>query len=128
MADETYGFETARVRLEEIAAQARRKDVSLEKSLDLLEEGVRLANLCTEQIDHTQWTAVVETAPEPAAEESETTAEDVVPAEAEGVSAEEDAVPCEVEPAGADSPGDVPVEDSHGASEEPPGEDPDVEA
>jgi glutaredoxin len=31
----------ARARLEEIVAQVRKKDVSLEKSLDLLEEGVR---------------------------------------------------------------------------------------
>ena len=52
-------FEQARVRLEEIAAQVRKKDTSLEKSLDLLEEGVRLANLCTELIDQTQWRAVV---------------------------------------------------------------------
>jgi len=44
MADEKYTFGTARVRLEEIAAEVRKKDTSLEKSLDLLEEGVRLAN------------------------------------------------------------------------------------
>jgi exodeoxyribonuclease VII small subunit len=53
MADEKYTFETARVRLEEIAAEVRKKDTSLEKSLDLLEEGVRLANICTELVDHT---------------------------------------------------------------------------
>jgi hypothetical protein len=33
----------------------RKKDTSLEKSLDLLEEGVRLANACTELIDHQDW-------------------------------------------------------------------------
>jgi hypothetical protein len=38
----------------------RKKDTSLEKSLDLLEEGVRLANACTELIDHQDW---VSTAP-----------------------------------------------------------------
>ncbi|MEL7667188.1 MAG: exodeoxyribonuclease VII small subunit [Actinomycetota bacterium] len=53
MADEKYTFETARIRLEEIAAEVRKKDTSLEKSLDLLEEGVRLANICTELVDHT---------------------------------------------------------------------------
>jgi exodeoxyribonuclease VII small subunit len=53
MADEKYTFETARVRLEEIASEVRKKDTSLEKSLDLLEEGVRLANICTELVDHT---------------------------------------------------------------------------
>ncbi|MRS13163.1 MAG: exodeoxyribonuclease VII small subunit [Actinobacteria bacterium] len=53
MADEKYTFEQARIRLEEIAAEVRKKDTSLEKSLDLLEEGVRLANVCTELVDHT---------------------------------------------------------------------------
>lgn len=53
MADEKYTFGTARVRLEEIASEVRKKDTSLEKSLDLLEEGVRLANICTELVDHT---------------------------------------------------------------------------
>jgi exodeoxyribonuclease VII small subunit len=52
MADESYSFSTARNRLEAIVAQVRKKDTSLEKSLDLLEEGVRLANACTELIDH----------------------------------------------------------------------------
>lgn len=55
MGDESYGFDTARVRLEEIVTQVRKKDVSLEKSLDLLEEGVRLANQCVDQIDHADW-------------------------------------------------------------------------
>lgn len=59
MADEQYTFTQARSRLEEIVTQVRRKDVSLEKSLDLLEEGVRLANSCTELIDHTEWRTVV---------------------------------------------------------------------
>lgn len=57
MADETYGFTQARVRLEEIVSSVRKKDTSLEKSLDLLEEGVRLANQCTELIDHADWEA-----------------------------------------------------------------------
>jgi exodeoxyribonuclease VII small subunit len=51
MPDERYTFETARIRLEEIAAEVRKKDTSLEKSLELLEEGVRLANICTELVD-----------------------------------------------------------------------------
>jgi len=57
MADETYSFAAARARLDEIVSQVRKKDVSLEQSLDLLEEGVRLANSCTELIDHTEWRA-----------------------------------------------------------------------
>lgn len=60
MADESYTFAQARTRLEEIVVQVRKKDVSLEKSLDLLEEGVRLANVCTELSDHTEWRAIVE--------------------------------------------------------------------
>ena len=59
MADEKYTFEQARVRLEEIASEVRKKDTSLEKSLDLLEEGVRLANTCTELVDHTDRSASV---------------------------------------------------------------------
>jgi len=59
MADERYSFTQARTRLEEIVTQVRKKDTSLEKSLDLLEEGVRLANVCTEQSDHTEWRSVV---------------------------------------------------------------------
>jgi len=60
MADERYTFAQARTRLEEIVAQVRKKDISLEKSLDLLEEGVRLANTCTELSDHTEWRTVAE--------------------------------------------------------------------
>ena len=56
MSDETYSFSTAKTRLEDIVVQVRKKDTSLEKSLDLLEEGVRLANACTELIDHADWT------------------------------------------------------------------------
>ncbi|KAF0209163.1 MAG: exodeoxyribonuclease VII small subunit [Actinomycetota bacterium] len=59
MTDERYTFEAARVRLEEIASLARKKDTSLEKSLDLLEEGVRLANICTDLVDHTDLSATV---------------------------------------------------------------------
>jgi exodeoxyribonuclease VII small subunit len=65
MTDESYSFTTARARLEEIVAQVRKKDTSLEKSLDLLEEGVRLANACTEQIDHADWGGTAAAAAEP---------------------------------------------------------------
>jgi len=57
MADERYTFEQAKARLEEIASEVRKKDTSLERSLDLLEEGVRLANICTELVDHTDLSA-----------------------------------------------------------------------
>lgn len=57
MSDESTGFSQAKARLEEIVSQVRKKDTSLEKSLDLLEEGVRLANRCTELIDQADWDA-----------------------------------------------------------------------
>lgn len=69
MPDDKYTFEQARIRLEEIAVEVRKKDTSLEKSLDLLEEGVRLANICTELVDHTDTSASV-TVPAPPATES----------------------------------------------------------
>lgn len=78
MPEESYGFAKARVRLEEIVSQVRKKDTSLEKSLDLLEEGVRLANQCTELIDHADWDA----AAAPAGDGDEAgTAGDSAPAE-----------------------------------------------
>lgn len=55
MTDERYTFTQARARLEDIVVQVRKKDCSLEQSLELLEEGVRLANVCTELSDHTEW-------------------------------------------------------------------------
>ncbi len=55
MPDEAYSFAQARARLEDIVTQVRKKDVSLETSLDLLEEGVRLASQCTELIDSADW-------------------------------------------------------------------------
>ncbi len=57
MSDERSTFEMTRARLEDIVAQARRKDVSLEQSLDLLEEAVRLVNQCNELIDQTAFRA-----------------------------------------------------------------------
>jgi len=60
MGDAGYTFAQARARLEDIVGQVRKKDMSLEHSLDLLEEGVRLANACTEQIDQAEWRAVAE--------------------------------------------------------------------
>ena len=48
-------YSDAKARLDEIVKQVRAKDVSLERSLDLLEEGVKLANQCTELIDQTRW-------------------------------------------------------------------------
>jgi len=59
MSDDRSDFENTRARLEDIVVQARRKDVSLEQSLDLLEEAVRLVNQCNELIDQTSFRAPV---------------------------------------------------------------------
>jgi exodeoxyribonuclease VII small subunit len=57
MTDQRHTFEQTHSRLEEILVQVRKKDTSLEQSLELLEEGVRLANLCNELIDKSSWEA-----------------------------------------------------------------------
>lgn len=53
-------FNEALCRLEEIVEEVKKKDVPLEKSLDLLEEGVKLANVCTEKTDQSHWREQIE--------------------------------------------------------------------
>ena len=48
-------FDEALSRLEAIVGEVKQKEIPLEESLDLLEEGVRLANICTEKTDHIYW-------------------------------------------------------------------------
>ena len=48
-------FEAALERLDEIVVQVKQEDVSIDRALELLEEGVKLANACTEKTDHTYW-------------------------------------------------------------------------
>lgn len=50
-------FAQVRGRLEEIVTEVRSKDLSLEKSLDLYEEAIRLGNLCSDLIDKTDFSA-----------------------------------------------------------------------
>lgn len=104
MSEDSYSFSTARTRLEEIVSQVRKKDTSLEKSLDLLEEGVRLANQCTELIDHVDWDIAAGRSPE--AEEG---------AEDEGVEADDASEPL---PDAVD--GDASAEDEPGGPESDP--------
>ena len=59
MAQETFSYAEAKERLDVLVDEVRKKDISLEKSLDLLEEGVRLANQCTELIDQADWDALL---------------------------------------------------------------------
>jgi exodeoxyribonuclease VII small subunit len=53
--DNQSSYGRARERLEEIVAQVRAKDISLEKSLDLYEEALRLGSSCAEMIDRTDF-------------------------------------------------------------------------
>ena len=47
-----YGtFAEVRARLDEILVEVRKKDLSLEKSLDLYEEAIKLGNRCAELVD-----------------------------------------------------------------------------
>jgi exodeoxyribonuclease VII small subunit len=75
MSDDRSTFEVTRARLEDIVVQVRRKDVSLEQSLDLLEEAVRLVNQCNDLIDQTSFRAVSAEGAETAAEDADATAE-----------------------------------------------------
>lgn len=52
---EGLSFEAALERLDEIVVQVKQEDVSIDRSLELLEEGVKLANACTDKTDHTYW-------------------------------------------------------------------------
>ena len=48
-------FNEALDRLDAIVKEVKNRDISLEKSLDLLKEGAKLANVCTEKTDHSYW-------------------------------------------------------------------------
>ena len=92
MTDERSAFETTRARLEDIVAQVRRRDVTLEQSLDLLDEAVRLVNECNDLIDQTSFRA--------------STTEAVTPGDAETpVAADEPAARLDEAPAGAEAEG-----------------------
>jgi exodeoxyribonuclease VII small subunit len=107
---EEQGFAQARARLDEIVVQVRKKDTSLEQSLDLLEEGVRLANQCTELVDHSEWRPLGEGQAEAG---SEVAVDGGVVAGAEGDAAPEPAARGEANPAVA----------IHDATAEPDGAD-----
>ena len=70
MSVETFSYAEAKERLDSLVVEVRKKDISLEKSLDLLEEGVRLANQCTELIDQADWDALLPENEEGASSES----------------------------------------------------------
>ena len=51
MAGDYNTFGEVRARLDEIVTEVRKKDLSLEKSLDLYEEAIKLGNRCAELVD-----------------------------------------------------------------------------
>ena len=53
-AHETFG--EVRARLDEIVEEVRDKNLSLEKSLDLYEEAIKLGNRCAELVDKPDFT------------------------------------------------------------------------
>ncbi|MDR2108703.1 MAG: exodeoxyribonuclease VII small subunit [Coriobacteriales bacterium] len=55
--DDQNSYTRLKQRLEDIVVQVRSKDVSLEKSLDLYEEALRIGGRCVEQLDRTDFTA-----------------------------------------------------------------------
>jgi len=63
-------YDQALNRLEEIADLVRKKEISLEDSLDLLDESIQLATVCNQQIDYTAWL--------PQTEDDESPGEDIV--------------------------------------------------
>jgi len=71
MSADQFSYSQAKGRLDDIVVEVRKKDISLEKSLDLLEEGVRLANRCTELIDQADWEALVDSESDAADETDE---------------------------------------------------------
>lgn len=111
MSDQPYGFSQAKARLEDIVSQVRKKDTSLETSLDLLEEGVRLANQCTELIDHADWEAAVgDSAPEGETDGGQETSGDDASVEMSDSNEEPEGVGSETESAQAVSEDDTEVE------------------
>lgn len=72
MATDNFSYAEAKERLDSLVVEVRKKDISLEQSLDLLEEGVRLANQCTELIDQADWDALL---PEEDAQDEDAEAE-----------------------------------------------------
>ncbi len=106
MTDEQYTFEHTRVRLEGILVEVRKKDTSLEQSLELLEEGVRLLNQCNELIDQTAWRPAV------AAGDDAGDAGSVPAADGTG-----DAVPADGGPEAVAAGGDEPADEQPGSHE-----------
>ena len=56
MSERQQTFSELRARLDEIVVEVRDKELSLEKSLDLYEEAIKLGNRCAELVDKPDYT------------------------------------------------------------------------
>ena len=81
-------FSEVRARLDEIVTQVRKKDLSLEKSLDLYEEAIKLGNRAAELVDKPDFSDEELAAEQQAADADEANADD---AAAQGDEQEADA-------------------------------------
>ncbi len=54
MVEENNSYKESLDRLKEIVKEVQNKDLDLEESLDLLEEGVNLAHVCISRVDTTE--------------------------------------------------------------------------
>ncbi|MCD8200225.1 MAG: exodeoxyribonuclease VII small subunit [Coriobacteriaceae bacterium] len=102
-ANECTTFSEARARLDEIASEVRKKDLSLEKSLDLYEEAIQLGNRCAELVDKPDFTPEEAEAAAEALEEETPDASLTGEAESQEatVSDEEEALAAEAEEEGS---------------------------
>ncbi len=55
MSEKDYSFDQALSRLKEIAKEIKKKDIDLDKAIELLEEGIILFNICGEKVDQTRF-------------------------------------------------------------------------
>ncbi|MGI6032899.1 MAG: exodeoxyribonuclease VII small subunit [Coriobacteriales bacterium] len=55
-ANDYESFGELRARLDQIVVEVRDKDLSLEKSLDLYEEAIKIGNRCAELVDKADYT------------------------------------------------------------------------
>lgn len=56
IANEPRTFAEVRARLDEILVEVRNPEISLEKSLDLYEEAVKLGSMCADMVDRANYT------------------------------------------------------------------------
>jgi exonuclease VII small subunit len=118
--DDQNSYVRLKDRLEEIVVSVRQKDLSLEKSLELYEEALRLGGRCVELIDRTDFTA--EELEAVGLASTEPLASDDAKAVDEAPVADEPALDAPAAPEPLDSPKSVAATSEPLANEEPASE------